>query len=184
MFLTVLFPYSPAYLSGVKANYGTIGVNAHVERHDCLTGLDAAHHTVSIAKWALDAGKSVGLVTTTRVTHASPAGVYAHTANRDWESNVDVLEDHCSDRMVDDIAEQLVYGEVGSRLKVIFGGGRQEFRDQTLFDEEDQPGRRSDMRDLIDEWLANTTIHQRKSYIWNKVCQKCYPSPQKDLFYL
>lgn len=63
-----------AYLSGVKANYGTIGVNAHVRRHDCVGGLDQSRHTVSIAKWALDAGKSVGLVTTTRVTHASPAG--------------------------------------------------------------------------------------------------------------
>lgn len=62
----------------MKANYGTIGVNAHVQRHNCTTGLDETHHTVSIAKWTLDAGKSVGLVTTTRVTHASPAGEYHH----------------------------------------------------------------------------------------------------------
>jgi len=32
-----------------------------------------------------DAAKATGIVTTTRVTHATPAGTYAHVANRDWE---------------------------------------------------------------------------------------------------
>lgn len=64
-----------AYLSGVKGNFGTIGVNAKVSRSHCYTGLDKKKHTESIAKWALAAGKSIGIVTTTRVTHASPAGM-------------------------------------------------------------------------------------------------------------
>lgn len=66
--------YFVAYLSGVKANYGTLGVNAKVKRGSCIAANDTAAHTQSIAKWAIDAGKSVGFVTTTRVTHASPAG--------------------------------------------------------------------------------------------------------------
>lgn len=70
----VLFYFILAYLSGVKGNYGTIGVNAKVSRHDCHAGLEKASHTTSIAKWAIDKGKFVGLVTTARVTHASPAG--------------------------------------------------------------------------------------------------------------
>ena len=37
-------------------------------------------------KWAHKAGKSVGVVTTTRVTHASPASTYAHSAFREWEA--------------------------------------------------------------------------------------------------
>lgn len=41
-----------------------------------------------IADLAIKAGKSVGLVTTTRVTHATPATLYAHSPNRKWESDV------------------------------------------------------------------------------------------------
>lgn len=96
-------------------------------------------------------------------------GVYAHTAERDWESNTDIVEDSCSDSINDDIAKQLVYGEVGSRLKVIFGGGRREFRDVSTSDEEGKLGRRTDRRDLVQEWLNYTTIYKRKRYVWNKV---------------
>lgn len=64
-----------AYLSGVKGNFGTIGVNGKVKKHDCNAGPDnKSKYTESIGKWAYEAGKSIGLVTTTRVTHASPAG--------------------------------------------------------------------------------------------------------------
>lgn len=55
-----------AYLSGVKANYGTIGVNAKVSRGHCTAMNDKLTHTKSIVQWAADAGKSIGLVTTTR----------------------------------------------------------------------------------------------------------------------
>ncbi len=61
-----------AYLSGVKNNYGTIGISGKVELNDCTGQMDQSNHIKSIAKWAIDAGKSAGLVTTTRVTHASP----------------------------------------------------------------------------------------------------------------
>lgn len=64
-----------AYLSGVKGNYRTIGLNGKVRRRDCTGGLDKSTHTESIAGWAQKAGKGTGIVTTTRVTHASPAGV-------------------------------------------------------------------------------------------------------------
>lgn len=63
---------STSYLCGVKANYGTIGVNAHVRRGDCLAMRNTSNHVFSVAKWAMDAGKGAGFVTTTRVTHASP----------------------------------------------------------------------------------------------------------------
>lgn len=70
---------STAYLTGVKANYGTVGVTAKVPRYDCTGQLDPETHTASIFKWALDSGKSAGLVTTDTVTGASPAGVFAHS---------------------------------------------------------------------------------------------------------
>lgn len=59
-----------------------------------------------------------GLITTTQVTHASPAGVYAHTANRNWESNQVLLNEGGDPKYCTDIAKQLVHGPVGSKLKV------------------------------------------------------------------
>ena len=32
-------------------------------------------------------GKSVGIVTTARITHATPAAAYAHVADRNWEGD-------------------------------------------------------------------------------------------------
>lgn len=49
----------------------------------------------------------MGVVTTTRVQHASPSGTYAHTVNRDWYSDADMpasaLKEGCKD-----IAAQLI----------------------------------------------------------------------------
>jgi Alkaline phosphatase len=50
-----------------------VNVNGKVKYSDCV--VDQQNHVDSIAKWAMDAGKHAGLVTTTRVTHASPAGM-------------------------------------------------------------------------------------------------------------
>lgn len=68
---------STAYLNGVKANYGTMGINAGVERGDCKGQNDKSAQTESIASWAQKGCKATGLVTTSRVTHASPGGLYA-----------------------------------------------------------------------------------------------------------
>ena len=51
------------------------------------------------------AGKSTGIVTTTRVTHATPAASYAHTPDRGWEGQVPPGH-HPSCK---DIAQQLVH---------------------------------------------------------------------------
>lgn len=62
-----------------------------------------------------------GIVTTTRVTHASPAGAYAHTAARDWESDADLLADCGGEdpaRRQEDIAMQLINSYPGNKFKV------------------------------------------------------------------
>lgn len=56
-----------------------------------------------------------GIVTTTRVTHASPAASYAHSADRKWEADTDVLKQGVQ---CEDIASQLVKGKVGSKIDV------------------------------------------------------------------
>lgn len=168
-----------SYLTGVKTNYAVVGVNAHVPRYDCKKQLDKSTHTHSIAKWAMDAGKAAGFVTTTKVTDASPAGLYAHSANRYWENNQDILDQKCDDKELDDIAEQLVYNEEGSKLKVILGGGRQEFRDVKMCDEENHGNLRTDGKDLIQEWLDGKKDTKHK-FVWNSVS---FPLPFYPVFY-
>lgn len=86
---------------------------------NCADNQDASKQTESIASWAMKAGKEAGFVTTTRVTHASPSGVYAHIAHRDWENDAEVVLSSCNSTTTDDIAEQLVHGEVAKKLKVM-----------------------------------------------------------------
>ena len=59
-------------------------------------------------------GKAVGVVTTTRLTHATPATFYAHSPNRYWESDADQPE---NERKCKDLAKQLIYD--ANSLKVI-----------------------------------------------------------------
>lgn len=141
-----------AYLCGVKANYGTIGVNAAILRDDCEGMKNTSNHVYSIAKWAMDTGKSAGFVTTTRITHASPSGVYAHTAERNWESDADIEKDCGPNSGLEDIAHQLIHGEVGSKLKVMMGGGKSAFLDTELYNN----GWRKDGRNLIEEYLKKS----------------------------
>ncbi|CAD7005712.1 unnamed protein product [Ceratitis capitata] len=158
-----------AYLSGVKGNYGTIGVTAEVPKYDCELSADESKHTESIAKWAQDAGKWAGLVTTATVTHASPAGVYAHTSQRAWENDAEIINDGCSADVNVDIARQLVEWPVGKGLRVIMGGGRRNFIDASDVDEEGIDGKRTDGRNLTAEWLADKLKQGASAeYVWNK----------------
>lgn len=119
----------------------------------------------SIGYYSQLKNKRVGIVTTSRVTHASPAGVYAHTANRDWESDADVLSSGADPEICTDIASQLIYGETGENVDVILGGGRRKFLPEDYEDEEGQLGTRKDGLNLIEEWLAT---HDKSEYVWNK----------------
>lgn len=165
-----------AYLSGVKTNEGMTGINAKVKRYDCEGHNDETAYTESIAKWAQTANKATGLVTTTRVTHASPSGLFTHTANRDWESDYCVQFKDCDDgfdvddnltgcdaQNITDISQQLIRGEVGSKFNVILGGGRRGFFDRSVQDELGVNGQRTDGLDLMAEWLNDGK--QRKKLV-------------------
>lgn len=62
---------------------------------------------------------STGVVTSTRVTHATPASTYAHVANRDWECDGSITaEDMEKCPELKDIARQLIEDEPGFSLNV------------------------------------------------------------------
>jgi hypothetical protein len=65
-----------------------------------------------------------GIVTSTRITHATPAATYSRVANRRWECN---RSEGMAGHGCPDIAEQLVHHNPGKNIKVkneltMFGG--------------------------------------------------------------
>ena len=155
-----------SYLCGIKANYGTIGLNAAVLQGDCLGQNNTANHVDSILKHAQDNGMRTGIITNTRITHATPAGTYAHIANRNWENDARVKQEGGDIEICSDIANQLIHGTVGKRLNLIFGGGRQEFLLQTEKDIDGNFGQRTD-KNLINHW-KRIHRHKKSKYIETK----------------
>ncbi|XP_068135434.1 intestinal-type alkaline phosphatase-like [Hyperolius riggenbachi] len=153
-----------AYLCGVKANSGTLGVNAAAKYGVCTSA--NGNEVTSILHRAKKAGKSVGIVTTTRVQHASPAATYAHSANRDWysdnEMTTNMINSGCKD-----IAYQLVHN---NDIDVILGGGRVYMKAKGTPDPEyptstSSQAVRKDGLNLIDVWLNK---RPGSKYVWNK----------------
>ncbi|XP_043279539.1 alkaline phosphatase, tissue-nonspecific isozyme-like [Venturia canescens] len=150
-----------ALFSGVKTNYKVAGVDANVQLNDCEASLVESHRVQSIIAWAQEAGKDTGFVTTTRVTHATPAPLYAHTPNRGWECEAKMPK---SAKMCKDIARQLVEDSPGKNIKVIMGGGRQVMKSNasaTQFDPIDSWACYStDGRDLIAAWAEDKSARK------------------------
>lgn len=152
-----------AMATGAKSRAGVIGVGQARPRGDCSDL--AGNALLSIRDLAESAGMATGIVTTTRITHATPAATYAHSPDRNWEGDVhlpaDALEAGCRD-----IASQLV-ARAGRGPDVVFGGGRRYFMPAGQRDPEwdDKVGLRLDGRDLVAEWQAR---HPRGAYVWNR----------------
>ncbi|PVD34537.1 hypothetical protein C0Q70_05812 [Pomacea canaliculata] len=158
-----------AFLCGVKANKATLGVDARVLRKSCDRLKEGS--VSSILDWSLTAGKATGIVTTSRVTHATPGAAYAHTPERDWEGDADMhnANDLCK-RVLKDVSAQLV--EDNPKIRVIMGGGRRTFFPNTTVDPETKEvnptkGRR-DGKNLVEMWKRSKPADAKAAYVWNK----------------
>ncbi|UZK70702.1 alkaline phosphatase [Sphingomonas sp. S1-29] len=142
-------PTATAILSGVKTRNGSIGVGPEALVTDCAGAL--RHVVPSFIALAQQQGRATGVISTARITHATPAAAYAHTPERDWEAK---LPAEAKAAGCKDIAAQLVEDKVGSKLDVVLGGGRRYFLPATAVDPEypEVKGARDDGRDLIAEW--------------------------------
>jgi alkaline phosphatase len=58
-------------------------------------------------------------VTTTRITHATPAAGYAHSADRDWESDGNVPDSVRYSPLCRDIASQLITDNSDINVSII-----------------------------------------------------------------
>ncbi len=176
-------PTMTAMATGYKTREGMLSVNHTTPRGECNAAVVASKAVKSILELAAENGKATGIVTTARLTHATPAALYAHTAMRDWEadSNLGATDVNSgapcrgAAGAVKDIARQLieVTPAVRNSLKVALGGGRTYFMPAQaggvdVFDPEypKQKGRRLDGRDLTAEWLSSRAAGA--AYVWNK----------------
>lgn len=145
-----------AIMSGVKTRAGVINVSQDVVRGDCQTL--PGNLLTPISRILSAAGKSVGAVSTAGITHATPATVYASSADRNWEANV---PEECTEQV--DIAQQLLEAMTSGELDVAMGGGRRNFVPEGAATEEDGTGVRRDRRHLINE-----ASQQGIRYAWNR----------------
>lgn len=168
-------PTATAILTGVKTRNGVIGIGPESEYENCASG--KGHRLPSLFGIAQTKGLATGIVTTTRITHATPAAAYAHTVGRNWESDVD-LPQSAKDQGCIDIARQLIEGRVGSRLDVIMGGGRAKLAPNSRWDMEylGKRGGRADGRDLIAAWER---ANPKGLYAWNSAQLSTF-NPARD----
>lgn len=101
----------PHVLIPLEIPLGMLGVDESVKRKRCES-LEAKKRVVSILTLAEEAGMSTGIVTTARVSHATPASAYAYSADRDWESDKDlknkVLDDGTNCQDIGNLYEAIV----------------------------------------------------------------------------
>lgn len=156
-------PTATALMAGVKTRNGVIGVD-HTATNGVCKGTAAARVS-SLIELAEDKGRATGVVTTTRITHATPAAAYAHTPDRDWEDDSELTTEARSEGCID-IARQLVEWPHGDGLEVALGGGRRYFLPDTAADPEypAKMGKRKDGRNLIEAWQKRFPNGQ---FVWN-----------------
>lgn len=156
-------PTATAMVSGIKTNDGAISVKQTIARSESDADVVATASVKTILEQAEERGLSTGVVSTARITHATPAVNYAHSPDRNWESDTNLP----TGATVKDIARQLLEFPYGDGLEVVLGGGRRYFYSNTEADPEydGRTGIRSDGRNLQEEWVQQ---YPRSAYVWDQ----------------
>ena len=155
-----------AMMSGLKTDVGVIGVDEDVERGNCETAI--GNEVATALEMAELKGLSTGVLSTARITHATPAATYAKSADRNWE-DVSDMPSAAVDAGCEDIASQLVNFEANLEarfegsdvdgIEVVMGGGRRHFlpKDASANSADavsTVEGDRTDGRNLVTEWQS------------------------------
>ena len=152
-----------AMATGVKTRSAVLAIGQDAARGDCAGALRSP--LLTLWELAANAGLATGVITTTRITHATPAATLTHSADRNWENDAEMSPEALAAGCAD-IARQLIETPYGHGPDVLMGGGRSNFFPPTEVDPEydDKVGLRLDGRDLLAEWKRG---HPDGSYVWN-----------------
>jgi alkaline phosphatase len=153
-----------AIVTGAKTRSAALSVDETVGRGDFKAV--AGRELATILERAEQRGLATGIVTTTTVTHATPAATYAHSPDRDWEDD-SRLPPAARAAGFPDIARQLIEFSHGDGIEVVLGGGRASFLPGSVSDPEYPivKGARLDGRDFTKEWIQR---RPRSAYVWNR----------------
>jgi len=125
-----------AILSGYKTNIGAINVKPNVSvTKMALASCTLKNSPPTLVERAKKAGLSVGIISTARITHATPAAMYGHAVDRGWETDADV-RDSAKKIGCKGLARQLI----NSDADIILGGGRSKFSEELLAQWDDKEG--------------------------------------------
>lgn len=116
-----------AILSGYKTNIGAVNVRPDTKLDNMFLEGCGGVTTATLTVKAKAAEKSVGIISTARLTHATPAAMFAHSVSRDIEADKD-LQKPFDYEGCKSIAQQLIESDVDLAL----GGGRKEFTDEQV----------------------------------------------------
>ena len=121
-----------ALAAGIKTYNGAIGVSDAK-----LDPAGVSRDVESLADVAAREGKAIGIITTSKVTDATPSAFYAHVKSRGEET---------------EIASQATT----SSLTVLMGGGRMFFRPTSWIDPETSAtGKREDGTDMVEKMVGD-----------------------------
>ncbi|MCA0919629.1 alkaline phosphatase [Pseudooceanicola nanhaiensis] len=135
-------PTAGAMNTGVKQRFNLINLGGTAIHDDCSTV--AGNELTTFAELVAAEGKSVGIVSTARLTHATPAAVYSKTANRNWE---DAVPEGCTAQT--DIAAQMIDAMTSGMLDIALGGGARYFVPKGTATPNGGSGHRADGADLL-----------------------------------
>ncbi len=130
--------------SGQKTKIGVLGVGPGVTRGDCASGL--ANPLPLLGEEVKQRGLALGIVSTARITHATPASVYSRSPDRGWEADNAIPAEERG-KGCKDIATQLIEADWDLAL----GGGLGPF-----FGSENGGWREDAGADLTAAWSART----------------------------
>lgn len=140
-------PTAGAMNTGVKQRFNLINLGENAVHDDCST---VTGNELDLFSERMSAdGRSVGIVSTARITHATPAAVYSKTANRNWEASVPA---DCTTQT--DIATQLIDAMQAGTIDFAMGGGRRNFVPTDVTTDEGGSGSRTDGVNLIERATA------------------------------
>jgi len=143
--------------TGTKTEIGVINTAPTHKQGVCDNYLDDA--PTPLAFFAEQIGMSTGVVTTARLTHATPAAVYARSPHRNWEAPY-VMPPEAVAAGCPGIAEQILEDMTGDGLEVALGGGS-----SMMLPEGTGSGARKDGRNIATEWLNSK---KDAAYVTNK----------------
>ena len=156
-------PTATAMVTGWHTNESMLSVAPSVGARETDANAVARKSLQTLLELAEVRGLSTGVVTTTRITDATPAANYAHTPYRFWEY-AGLLPPGST--LPDTAAQLVLHQKVGNGLEVVLAGGREAMTDTATPDPEyPVRGRRSDGRNLISEWLA---AQRGSRYVWKR----------------